>query len=52
MTLVVINSYVLNVFPLLKCVPLHIDYCIQLLDITLFIRYMLWGMYLCWLSDI
>jgi hypothetical protein len=30
MALVVINRYVLNVFPLLICVPLHIDIYIPL----------------------
>jgi hypothetical protein len=44
MALVVINCYVLDVFPLMICVPLHIDYYIPLLDLTLIIRYMLWGM--------
>jgi len=39
MALVVINCYVLDVF------PLHIDYYIPLLDLTLIIKYMLWGMY-------
>jgi hypothetical protein len=45
MALVVDNNYVLNVFPLMICVPLHIDYCIPLLDVTLIIRYMLWNKY-------
>jgi len=27
------------------CVPLHIDYYILLLDVTLNIRYMLWNVY-------
>jgi len=44
MTLVVINCYVLDVFPLMICVPLHIDYYILLLDVTLIIWYMLRGM--------
>jgi len=44
MTLVVINCYVLDVFPFMICVPLHIDYYIPLLDIILIIRYTLWGM--------
>jgi len=44
MTLVVINCYILDVFPLMICVPLHIDYYISLLNITLNIRCMLWGM--------
>jgi len=35
LALVVINCYVLDVFPLMICVPLHIDYYILLLDITL-----------------
>jgi hypothetical protein len=35
---VVINCYVLDVF------PLHIDYYIPLLGVTLIIRCMLWGM--------
>jgi len=41
MALVVINCYVLDVFPLMICVPLHIDYYIPLLDVTLIIRCML-----------
>jgi hypothetical protein len=45
MTLVVDNSYVLDVIPLLICVPLHIDYYIPLLDVILNIRYMLWNVY-------
>jgi hypothetical protein len=45
MSLVVINCYVLDVFPLMICVPLHINYYILLFDVTLIIRYMLWGMY-------
>jgi len=45
MALVVINRYVLDVFPLMICVPLHIDYYILLLDVTLNIRYMLWNVY-------
>jgi hypothetical protein len=44
MTLVVINCYVLDVFPLMICVSLHIDYYILLLDVTLNIRYMFWDM--------
>jgi len=44
MTLVVINCYVLDVFPLMICFSLHIDYYIPLLDVTLIIRCMLWGM--------
>jgi hypothetical protein len=46
MALDVDNSYVLDVFPLLICVPLHIDIFIPLLDVTLNIRYMLWNMYI------
>jgi hypothetical protein len=45
MALVVINYYVLDVFPLMICVPLHIDYYITMLDVTLNIRYMLWNVY-------
>jgi hypothetical protein len=45
MALVVDNNYVLDVFPLMICVPLHIDYCISLLDVTLIIRYMLLNVY-------
>jgi hypothetical protein len=41
MTLVVDNSYVLDVIPLLMCVLLHIDIYIPLLDVTLIIRCML-----------
>jgi hypothetical protein len=44
MTLVVNNCHVLDVFPLMICVPLHIDYYILLLDVILIIRFMLWGM--------
>jgi hypothetical protein len=44
MALVVINCYVLDVFPLMICVPLHIDYYIPLLDVTLIIKCMVWGM--------
>jgi hypothetical protein len=44
MALVVINCYVLDVFLLMICVPLHIDYYIPLLDVTLIIKCMLWGM--------
>jgi len=44
MTLVVITCYVLDVFPLMICVPLHIDYYIPLLGVTLFIKCMLWDM--------
>jgi hypothetical protein len=44
MALLVTNCYVLDVFLLMICVPLHIDYYILLLDVTLIIRYMLWGM--------
>jgi hypothetical protein len=40
MTLVVINCYALDVFPLIICVSLHIDYYILLLDVTLIIRCM------------
>jgi len=46
MILVVINCYILDVFPLMICVPLHIDYYISLLDVTLNIRYMLWNVYI------
>jgi hypothetical protein len=42
--LVVINCYVLDIFPLMTCVLLHIDYYILLLDVTLNTRYMLWSM--------
>jgi hypothetical protein len=35
---------VLDVFSLMICVPLHIDYYIPLLDVTLIIRCMLCGM--------
>jgi hypothetical protein len=45
MALVVDNSYVLDVFPLMICVPLHINYCIPLLNVTLIIKYMLWNVY-------
>jgi hypothetical protein len=45
MDLVVIDRYVLDVFSLMICVPLHIDYYIPLLDVTLIIRCMLWDMY-------
>jgi len=45
MALVVNNCYVLDVFPLMICVPLHIVCYIPLLDVTLIIRYMLWNMY-------
>jgi hypothetical protein len=45
MALVVDSNYVLDVFLLIICVPLHIDYCILLLDVTLIIRYMLWNVY-------
>jgi hypothetical protein len=41
MTLVVINYYVLDVFPLIIRVPLYIDYYIPLLVVTLIIRCML-----------
>jgi hypothetical protein len=44
MTLVVDNCYVLEVFPLMICVPLHNVYYIPLLDVTLIIMCMLWGM--------
>jgi hypothetical protein len=44
MALVIINCYVLDVFSLMICVPLHIDYYISLLDLILIIKYMLWGM--------
>jgi hypothetical protein len=44
MALVVINYYILDVFSLMICVLLHIDYYIPLLDVTLIIRCMLWGM--------
>jgi hypothetical protein len=40
MTLVVINCYVLDVFLLMICVPLNIDYYIPLFDVTLIIRFM------------
>jgi hypothetical protein len=43
MALVVINSYVLDAFMLMIYVPLHIDYYIPLLYVTLIIRCMLWG---------
>jgi hypothetical protein len=42
---VVINCHVLDVFPLMICDPLHIEYYIPLLDVTLIIRYMLWNVY-------
>jgi hypothetical protein len=32
-------------FPLLICVPLHINYVFRYLDITLIIRYILWDVY-------
>jgi hypothetical protein len=44
MALVVINCCILDVFPLIICVPLHIDYYIPLLNVTLIIRCMLWDM--------
>jgi hypothetical protein len=44
MALVVDNCYALEVFSLMLCVPLHIVYYIPLLDVTLIIRCMLWGM--------
>jgi hypothetical protein len=44
MALIVINCYVLYVFSLMICVPQHIDYYISLLDVTLIIKCMLWGM--------
>jgi hypothetical protein len=44
MALVVINCCILDVFPLIICVPLHIDYYIPLLNVTLIIRFMLWDM--------
>jgi hypothetical protein len=44
MALVIINCYVFDVFPLMICVSLHIEYYIPLLDVTLIIRCMLWGM--------
>jgi hypothetical protein len=44
MTLVVDNSYVLDVIPLLICILMHIDIYIPLLDVTLIIRCMLWDM--------
>jgi hypothetical protein len=44
MTLVVINCYVLDAFPLMIYVLLYIDYYIPLLDVTLIIKCMLWGM--------
>jgi len=44
MALVVIKCYVLDVFLLMICVPLHIEYYILLLDVTLIIRCILWGM--------
>jgi hypothetical protein len=47
MTLVVINCYVLDVFPLMICVPLHIDILYSaVLNVTLNIRYMLWNVYI------
>jgi hypothetical protein len=43
---VIDNSDVLDVIPLLICVPLHIDYLYSaVLDVTLNIRYMLWNLY-------
>jgi hypothetical protein len=45
MTLVIINCYVLDVFSLMICVLLHIEYYIPLLDVTLIISYMLWNVY-------
>jgi hypothetical protein len=43
---VIDNNGVLDVIPLLICVPLHIDYLYSVvLDVTLNIRYMLWNMY-------
>jgi hypothetical protein len=44
MTIVVINCHILDIFLLMICVPLHIDYYILLLDVTLIIMGMLWGM--------
>jgi hypothetical protein len=44
MALVVINCYVLDVFPRMICIPLNIDYYIPLLDVTLIIKCMLWDM--------
>jgi len=44
MALVVINCCILDVFPLMICVLLHIDYYIPLLNVTLIIRCMLWDM--------
>jgi hypothetical protein len=44
MALLFINCYVLDVFSLMIYIPLHIDYYILLLDVTLIIRCMLWGM--------
>jgi hypothetical protein len=44
MALGVINCYVLDIFLLMICVPLYIDYYIPLLDVTRIIRCMLWGM--------
>jgi len=39
-------SYVyIVVFPLLICIPLHIDYVIRRIDVILNIRYILWGVY-------
>jgi membrane-associated protease RseP (regulator of RpoE activity) len=44
MDLVVDNCYVLDVFPLMTCVPLDNVNYIPLLDVTLIIWCMLWGM--------
>jgi hypothetical protein len=44
MALVVINCCILDVFLLMICVPLHIDYYIPLLNVTLIIRCMLLDM--------
>jgi hypothetical protein len=46
MALVVDNSYLLDVFPLLICVSVaHWYLYFAVLDVTLNIRYMLWNMY-------
>jgi hypothetical protein len=46
MALWLYNSYVfIDVFPLWICVPLHIDYVIRCIDVTLIISYILWDVY-------
>jgi hypothetical protein len=46
MALLLYNSYVcIDVFPLLICILLHIDYVIRCIDVTLIIRYILWDVY-------